>query len=369
MADRDFYEILGVSRSADQDEIKKAFRKKAMKYHPDRNPGDAEAENKFKDIQAAYEILSDKEKRAQYDRFGEAGFQGGMGGGHGNFEDIFGNFGDIFSDIFGGGGGRGGPHRGADLRYDLELSLFDAAEGTTVTIDVPGHKKCGTCSGSGAKPGTTPNTCQTCNGAGQVRMQQGFFSVQQTCPKCRGQGKTISSPCGTCHGQGRVQENKKLNVKIPAGVENGDKIRLGGEGEVPEGGGPAGDLFVFVHIRQHEFFQRDGNNLLCELPIAMTTAVMGGEVEVPTLNGRVRLKIPAGTQNGRVFRLQGKGVKSTRRHGVGDLNVVVAIETPVDLTARQKELFKAFQDDLESTRNMPRVARWFQKVKDYMNDR
>ncbi|MFP5383660.1 MAG: molecular chaperone DnaJ [Gammaproteobacteria bacterium] len=375
MAKRDLYEVLGVAKGASADDIKKAYRKLAMKHHPDRNPDDPSAEEKFKEVQAAYEVLSDDQKRGAYDRYGHAGIDPSMGGGGGfgaggaSFSDIFG---DVFGDIFGGGGGggraRGGPQRGADLRYTLEIELEDAVRGSKVQIKVPSWSACETCEGSGAKKGSTPVTCNTCKGQGQIRMQQGFFTLQQTCPACRGSGKTIKDPCGTCHGQGRVQKTRTLSVNIPAGVDNGDRIRLAGEGEAGPMGGPAGDLYVQVSVREHEFFTRDGNDLYCEVPISFVDAALGGELEVPTMDGRVKLKIPAETQTGKLFRVRGKGVPAVRGHGQGDLLCRVVVETPVNLNGKQKELLRAFQDSLEGRGNSPRREGWFDSVKKFFND-
>ena len=369
MAKRDYYEVLGVAKTASADEIKKAYRKLAMKYHPDRNPDDKSAEDKFKEANEAYEMLSDEDKRAAYDRHGHAGVDpsmgaGGFGGGGGaSFSDIFG---DVFGDIFGGGGGRGGPrsNRGSDLRYTLELDLEEAVRGTTVQIRVPKLSTCEVCDGSGAKKGTTVDTCRTCGGAGQVRMQQGFFSVAQTCPTCRGRGKTIKDPCTACHGQGRVEKAKTLEVKIPAGVDSGDRIRLAGEGEAGPNGGPSGDLYVQVAVRPHKIFERDGADLYCEVPISFSDAALGGELEVPTLDGRVKLKIPEGTQTGKLFRLRGKGVAPVRGGGPGDLMCRIVIETPVNLSKRQKELLREFQADLEGGdgKHSPRKSSWFESV-------
>src|SRR5690606_20625171 len=324
MSKRDFYEVLGVSKSADAAEIKKAFRKLAMKYHPDRNPDDKSAEAKFKEVNEAYEVLSDEQKRAAYDRYGHAGVDPNAGGGGfhagaggASFSDIFG---DVFGDIFGGGGRAGGRNnRGSDLRYTLELDLEEAVKGTTVEIRVPTLVHCDTCDGTGAKKGTSPVTCTTCNGIGQIRMQQGFFSVQQTCPSCRGSGKIIKDPCGDCHGQGRKEKRKTLSVKIPPGVDTGDRIRLAGEGEAGVNGGPAGDLYVQVAVRDHAIFRREGKDLYTEVPISFADAALGGELEVPTLEGRVKLKIPVETQTGKLFRLRGKGVTPVRGGNPGDL--------------------------------------------------
>ncbi len=371
MSKRDYYEVLGVERSSDEKEIKKAYRRVAMKYHPDRNPDDPEADHKFKEATEAYEILTDREKRSAYDQFGHAGVDPSMGGGGfggGGFSDIFG---DVFGDIFGGGGrGRGGPQRGSDLRYTLDVSLEDAVRGTTVDIRVPTLASCDECDGSGARKGSSPITCNTCGGMGQVRMQQGLFAVQQTCPTCRGRGKTISDPCRKCHGQGRVEKTKTLSVKVPPGVDTGDRIRLSGEGEAGPDGGPAGDLFVQISVRQHPIFERDGKHLYCEVPITFVDAALGGELEVPTLDGRVKLKIPAETQTGKLFRLRGKGVKPVRGGGVGDLLCRAVVETPVNLSKKQKELLKEFQESLGQGGNAqsPRQTSWFEGVKNFFED-
>ena len=369
MSKRDYYEVLGVDRGASEADIKKAYRRVAMKYHPDRNPDDHDAEEKFKEASEAYEVLSDPEKRQAYDRFGHDAVQGGFGGagaggGFGNFSDIFG---DVFGDIFGGGRGRGGPARGADLRYNLELDLEDAVRGTTVTIKVPTLVACEACEGSGAKPGSKPVTCQTCAGHGQVRMSQGFFQVQQTCPTCRGRGSVIADPCGKCHGSGQREEVKTLSVKVPAGVDNGDRIRLSGEGEAGPGGGPTGDLYVQIMVREHDLFQRDSRNLYCEVPISFVDAALGGELEVPTLSGKVKLKIPPETQTGRLFRVRGKGVVSVRGGAAGDLLCRVVVETPVSLSARQKELLEEFKSEMESGDNSPRQTSWFEGVKKFFD--
>lgn len=372
MAKRDYYEILSVSKDVDAAELKKAYRRVAMKYHPDRNPDDPSAEEKFKEANEAYEVLSDENKRAAYDRFGHAGVDGqsGMGGGGfgggGSFSDIFG---DVFGDIFGGGrGGRGGPARGSDLRYNLELNLEDAVKGTSVQIKVPTLVSCKTCDGSGAKAGSKPVTCTTCGGHGQVRMQQGFFSVQQTCPSCRGRGTIIADPCRSCNGQGRVEETKTLQVKVPAGVDTGDRIRLSGEGEAGDAGGPAGDLYVQVHVREHAIFKRDGADLYCEVPIDFVDAALGGELEVPTLDGRVKLKVPAETQTGKLFKLRGKGVTPVRGGGVGDLLCRVVVETPVNLTGKQKELLKEFQSTMKGGKYSPKQSNWFDGVKKFFGE-
>ena len=374
MAKRDYYEVLGVERGASEAELKKAYRRLAMKYHPDRNPDDKEAEEKFKEANEAYEILTDANKRAAYDQYGHAGVDPSMGGGAGgfggggNFSDIFG---DVFGDIFGGGGrGRSSVQRGSDLRYTLELDLEEAVRGTTVTIKVPTLVGCKTCDGSGAKKGTSPTTCTTCGGHGQVRMQQGFFAVQQTCPRCHGTGQMITDPCKSCHGQGRVEEHKTLSVKVPPGVDNGDRIRLSGEGEAGANGGPTGDLYVVVSVREHKIFQRDGKNLYCEVPISFADAALGGELEVPTLDGRVKLKIPEGTQTGKLFRLRGKGVVPVRGGAAGDLLCRVALETPVNLTKRQRELLGELRDTLqaEGSNQSPRAKSWFEGVKNFFED-
>ncbi len=372
MSKRDYYEVLDVSRDVSEKDLKKAYRRVAMKHHPDRNPDDKASEEKFKEASEAYEILSDPQKRAAYDQYGHAAVdpsQGGMGGGAGGFGSFSDIFGDVFGDIFGGGGrGRGGPSRGADLRYTLDLSLEDAVRGTTVKIRVPTLVTCKTCNGSGAKPGTKPVQCPTCGGVGQVRMQQGFFSVQQTCPTCRGKGTVISDPCPDCHGQGRIEETKTLSVKVPPGVDTGDRIRLSGEGEAGADGGPAGDLYVQVSVREHEIFQRDGRNLYCEVPISIIDAALGGELEVPTLDGRVKLKVPAETQTGKLFRLRGKGVAPVRGGSAGDLLCRVVVETPVNLTAKQKELLQEFQASMKGDKNSPRQSSWFEGMKNFFGD-
>lgn len=381
---RDYYEVLGVARNASDDEIKKAYRRLAMKYHPDRNVGEAnkEAEDRFKEVQEAYEVLKDGKKRQAYDQFGHAGVDPSVGGGGGfhagGFEDFTDAFGDIFSEIFGGGargGGRsarGGPRRqkGADLRYVLTLTLEQVVLGTTTKIRVPTWVACDLCQGSGAKPGSSPKRCQTCDGHGQVRMQQGFFSVQQTCPTCHGSGEVISDPCQKCRGQGRVREEKVLSVKIPAGVDTGDRIRLAGEGEAGMHGAPAGDLYVQVQVKPHDIFTRDGNHLSCEVPISFGVAALGGEIEVPTLEGRVKLKIPPETQTAKVFRLRGKGVRAVRGGGVGDLLCRVLVETPVNLSAEQKELLQRFESSLENdnTPHNPRSHSWFHRLKKFFEE-
>ncbi|WP_263081918.1 molecular chaperone DnaJ [Endozoicomonas sp. Mp262] len=378
MAKRDYYEVLGVEKGASDKEIKKAYRRMAMKFHPDRNPDDKEAEERFKEVNEAFEILSDDQKRGAYDQYGHAGVDpnmGGMGGaggfGAGNFSDIFG---DVFGDIFGAGGG-GRTHssvqRGADLRYQLELSLEEAVKGTNKKIRIPTLVECKECNGSGAKKGTQPVTCTTCGGVGQVRMQQGFFSVQQTCPECHGSGKMVKNPCGGCHGEGRVQEHKTLSVKIPAGVDTGDRIRLAGEGEAGVNGGPAGDLYVQISVADHPIFQRDGKHLYCEVPITFVDAALGGELEVPTLEGRVKLKIPSETQTGKLFRLRGKGVTPVRGGTAGDLMCRVVVETPIKLTERQKELLRELHNTFEDEgqgHQSPKKKSFFEGVKRFFDD-
>ena len=370
MAKRDYYEVLGIGRDADESEIKKAYRKLAMKYHPDRNAGDAKAEEKFKEAKEAYEILSDASKRTAYDQYGHAGVDTSAAGtGHAQgFGDAFG---DIFGDIFGmRGGGRSNVHRGADLRYNLEITLEQAARGSETKIRIPTMVTCNTCNGSGAKPGTSPKTCSTCDGHGQVRMQQGFFSIQQTCPKCHGTGKMITSPCVDCHGVGRIKQHKTLNVKIPVGVDDGDRIRLSGEGEAGVNGGPPGDLYVVIQLSSHSVFQREGNDLHCEIPISFATAALGGEIEVPTLEGHAKIKISAETQTGKIFRLRGKGIKGVRSHSAGDLLCHVSIETPVNLTARQKELLQELEDisQKDNSRHSPRAKSWMDRAREFFSE-
>jgi molecular chaperone DnaJ len=373
MAEQDYYQVLGVAKDASPEAIKKAYRSLAMKHHPDRNPDDKSAEEKFKSVQKAYEVLSNPEKRRAYDQFGHAGVQGaGMGGGPGaaGFGDIFE---DIFGDILGGRGrqsrGQAGPRteRGADLRYNLTLDLEDAVFGKTVELHVPTWVHCKTCAGSGAKPGTKPVTCSTCRGQGQVHVQQGFFAMSQTCPTCRGQGQIISDPCTQCRGQGRIREEKKLSVKIPAGVDEGDRIRLSGEGEAGLHGGPPGDLYVQVHVREHAIFKREAADLYCEMPVSFATAVLGGEIDVPTLEGHVKLKIPHETQTGRLFRLRGKGVTSLHSSGRGDLLCRIMVESPVNLTAQQKALLREFDKDIaaDPTRHYPKSDSWLDAVKNF----
>jgi len=370
---KDYYEVLGVNRDASADEIKKSYRKLAMKYHPDRNPDNPKAEEQFKEAKEAYEVLTDDQKRSIYDQYGHAGMdQGGMGGGGFSSAGFGDAFGDIFGDIFGGaagtrsGGQRNNVYRGADLRYNMEVTLEEAAKGTETKIRIPVQTSCETCKGSGARPGTKPVTCTTCGGHGQVRMQQGFFSVQQTCPKCHGQGKMVKDSCPTCNGAGRVKENKTLAIKIPAGVDEGDRIRLSGEGEAGLNGGPTGDLYVVVHLKEHEIFQREGGNLHCEMPISFSTAALGGEIEVPTLEGSAKMKVPAETQTGATFRLRGKGIKPLRQSENGDLMVHVVVETPVKLTEKQKDLLREFDSSTlaDAGKHSPRNKSWMDKVKD-----
>ena len=368
---KDFYEILGVNRDAADDEIKKAYRKLAMKFHPDRNPDNPKAEEQFKEAKNAYEILSDSQKRAAYDQYGHAGVeqQAGMGGAGGaGFGDAFSDiFGDIFGQGRGGGGGRSNVYRGADLRYNLEISLEDAARGSETKIRIPTMEECEACAGTGAKKGTEPKTCPTCNGHGQVRMQQGFFSIQQTCPKCHGTGRYIASPCLSCHGAARIKSHKTLSIKIPSGIDEGDRIRLTGEGEHGVNGGPAGDLYVQMHIKEHAVFTRDHDDLHCDMPVSFTIAALGGEIEIPTLDGVARLKIPPETQSGKIFRLRGKGIKGIRSVGRGDLMCHVVVETPVNLTATQKELLREFETISAQNAGLhnPRANGWMDKVKDF----
>ena len=367
MSKRDYYVVLEVSRSATEVEIKKSYRRLAMKYHLDRNPNDHQAEDKFKEAKEAYEVLTDSQKRAIYDQHGHDGLsrQGGGGGFNADaFSDIFG---DVFGDIFGGGrrGGRSQVYRGADLRYDLELDLEQAVFGYDTSIEFTTLGECEPCKGSGAAPGSKTTACETCNGQGQVRMQQGFFAVQQTCPRCKGRGQVISQPCDSCLGQGRVRRKKTLSVKVPEGVDNGDRIRLTGEGEAGRNGGPSGDLYVEIRVREHAIFERDGAHLSCEVPLSFVTAALGGTIEVPTLGGNVDLKVPAETQSGRVFRLREKGVKPVRGGSTGDLYCRVVVETPVNLTEEQRGLLRQFASTMQdSTHNhSPRERTWLDGVK------
>jgi len=372
MAKRDYYDVLGVNRDADDETVKKAYRRLAMKHHPDRNTGDKSSEERFKEAKEAYEVLSDADKRAAYDRYGHAGVDSSMGAGAGFGAAGFGGFaeafGDIFGDIFGQGrGSRSSVYRGADLRYNLEISLEQAAHGTETKIRIPTAEGCDTCGGTGAKPGTRPVTCATCHGQGQVRMQQGFFSIQQTCPKCHGQGKVIADPCTACHGVGRVKKHKTLSVKIPAGVDEGDRIRLAGEGEPGVNGGPPGDLYVQIQVKAHPVFQRNSDDLHCEMPVSFTVAALGGEIEIPTLDGSAKIRVPNETQSGKVFRLRGKGIKGVRSQTAGDLLCHVVVETPISLTERQKELLRELEaiNQRDSERHNPRAKSWMDKVKEF----
>jgi molecular chaperone DnaJ len=367
MAKRDYYEVLGVSKNASSDEIKKSYRRLAMKHHPDRNTDDTDAERKFKEAKEAYEVLSDSDKRAAYDQFGHDGVRGGPAGGGGFGAEGFGDiFGDVFGDIFGGGRrGRSQVFRGADLGYELRMDLEQAVSGDTVTIEVPTQATCEHCAGNGAEKGTEPVTCSTCGGSGQVRMQQGFFSIQQTCPACKGAGTVITSPCNNCRGRGRVSKTKNLSVKVPQGVEDGDRIRLSGEGEAGRNGGPPGDLYVEIRVNPHKIFQRNGADLSCEVPISYGTAALGGEVELPTLDGHVSLKIPSGTQSGKHFRLRGKGVTTVRDRRLGDLFARVSIETPINLTAEQQAILRRFDESVGAggDKHSPRAGGWLDMVK------
>ena len=372
MSKRDYYEVLGVGKSATEKEVKKAYKRLAMKYHPDRTQGDKAKEEKFKEVKEAYEVLNDEQKRGMYDQHGHAAFeQGHGGGGQGGFGG--GSFDDIFGDIFGGGrGGRGQQRaqRGSDLRYNLDLTLEEAVKGKTLEIKVPTYVSCEPCDGSGAKKGTSAKTCSTCHGHGQVQMRQGLFAVQQTCPTCSGKGKVIASPCPSCRGQGRIKKEKTLSVKIPPGVDTGDRIRLSGEGEAGEHGAPAGDLYVQANVREHEIFVRDENDLYCEVPISFTTAALGGEIEVPTLGGKVKLKVPKETQSGKMFRLRGKGVKSVRSHSTGDLMCKVVIETPVNLSGDQADLLRQLEEKMgkSSKKHSPKETGFFDGVKRFFDD-
>ena len=378
MAKRDFYEILGVGKTASDDEIKKAYRKLAMKYHPDRNQGDAAkaAEEKFKEAKEAYEMLSDPQKRAAYDQYGHAGVDPNMRGGPGGAEGFggFGDaFGDIFGDIFGGqrGGQRGGRqvYRGNDLSYAMEITLEEAAAGKDSQIRIPSWEDCDTCSGSGAKPGTSAKTCTTCQGSGAVQMRQGFFSVQQTCPHCHGSGKIIPEPCTSCHGQGKIKKQKTLEIKIPAGIDDGMRIRSAGNGEPGRNGGPAGDLFIEIRVKRHDLFERDGDDLHCQVPVSMTTAALGGEIEIPTLAGKAAIDIPDGTQHGKQFRLRGKGIKGVRSNYPGDLYVHVIVETPVKLTEHQRKLLKELDESFKKGghKHSPNDKGWFEKAKEFFS--
>lgn len=376
MSKRDYYEILGVSRSVTEVELKSAFRKAAMQHHPDRNPGNAEAEIKFKEVNEAYQVLSDGQKRAAYDRFGHAAFENGSGGGQGGFGPGFSSsMADIFDDLFGefmGSGrgqrrGPGGRERGADLRYNLEITLEEAFSGKAASVDIPTSVTCEPCSGSGAKTGSKPRQCPTCGGYGRVRASQGFFSIERTCPNCHGRGEVIDDPCPNCGGAGRVTRERTLSVNIPAGVEDGTRIRLAGEGEAGTRGGPAGDLYIFLSVKPHPFFQRDGADLYCRVPISLVSAALGGEFEVPTIGGgQTKVKVPEGTQTGKQFRLKGKGMPVLRQRDVGDLYIQVAVETPQNLTRRQRELLQEF-DRESSGETHPESAGFFGRVKEFFD--
>jgi molecular chaperone DnaJ len=367
MSKRDYYEILGVSRTASEAELKAAFRKLAMQHHPDRNPGDKECEHRFKELNEAYDVLKDGDKRAAYDRFGHAAFEhGGVGGGHGFGADFASTFADIFDDLFGMGGRRGrqsGRERGADLRYNMEISLEEAFTGKTAQVRIPTSVTCEACSGTGAKTGTRPRACPTCGGHGRVRHAQGFFTLERTCPACHGRGQVIEDPCPSCSGSGRVTRDRTLSVNIPAGVEDGTRIRLAGEGEAGVRGGPAGDLYIFLSIASHQFFQRDGADLHCRVPVSMVTAALGGAFDVPTIDGgKTKVKVPEGTQSGRRFRLQGKGMPVLRSKQMGDMYVQVIVETPQKLSKRQKELLAEFEK-ISSRETHPESAGFFTRVK------
>lgn len=379
MSKRDYYELLGVSRGASADELKKAYRKKAKELHPDRNSDNPNAEAQFKEVNQAYDVLKDPEKKAAYDRFGHEAVDGSMGGGPrpggGGFQggaDFASAFSDIFDDLFGGGGGMGGragggrtqATRGDDLRYNLRITLEEAFSGLQKTIQIPTSVSCGQCSGTGAANGSEPQTCPTCSGMGKVRAQQGFFTVERTCPTCNGAGQTIKDPCTKCGGAGRMQKDKSLSVNIPAGVETGTRIRLAGEGEAGLRGGPSGDLYIFIEVQSHKIFERDGVNLFCRVPVSMASAALGGDIEVPTIDGgRSRVKIPEGSQTGRQMRLRGKGMPALRGSAQGDMYIELAVETPVKLTGRQKELLREF--DALSAENNPQSSSFFSSVKSF----
>lgn len=371
MAKRDYYDILGLAKDASDDDIKKAYRKLAMKFHPDRNPDNKESEEKFKEGKEAYEMLSDSGKRQAYDRFGHAGVDpnaaGGQGGqGFGGFGDVFG---DIFGDIFGaqqaGRGQRNSVYRGADLRYAMDITLEQAAAGFETEIRVPSWDACETCSGSGAKPGTKPQTCRTCNGQGAVRVQQGFFSIQQTCPTCQGSGKTVSDPCEPCEGAGRIKRTRTLQVKIPAGIDDGMRIRSAGNGEPGINGGPSGDLYVEIHTKEHAVFKRDGDDIHCQVATTVTTAALGGAIKVPTLAGDAEIELPEGTQTGKTFRLRGKGIKGVRSSYPGDLYAHLIVETPIRLTEKQRTLLRELDATLKDERHSPQTRSWKDKVKEF----
>lgn len=371
MSKRDYYEILGVSKSANEAELKSAFRKLAMQYHPDRNPGDETAEQKFKELNEAYQVLSDAQKRGAYDRYGHSAFEQGGGPGAGGFQgDFSGSMADIFEELFGGMGGRqqrqsNGRERGSDLRYNLEISLEDAFNGKAETLTIPTAITCETCSGTGAKAGTKPKACGTCGGHGRVRASQGFFSIERTCPKCQGRGQTIDDPCKTCRGEGRVTKDRTLSVNIPRGVEDGTRIRLANEGEGGLRGGPAGDLYIFLSIKSHRYFQRDGADLYCRVPISMVTAAIGGDLQVPMLDGETKtVSIPEGTQSGKQFRVRGKGMPVLRSKDFGDLYIQVSVETPQKLTTKQRELLKEFEKE-SSKDTQPESAGFFNRMKEF----
>jgi molecular chaperone DnaJ len=373
MSKRDFYEILEVERTASDGELKTAYRKLAMKWHPDRNPGDKDCEHKFKEINEAYDVLKDEQKRAAYDRFGHAAFeQGGAGGGHGFGSDFASSFSDIFEDLFGMAGGRrggrgGGRERGADLRYNMEITLEEAYAGKTAQIRIPTSVTCEACSGNGAKAGSKPKTCPTCGGAGKVRHTQGFFTLERTCVGCQGRGQVIDNPCPNCSGSGRVTRERLLSVNVPPGVEDGTRIRLAGEGEAGVRGGPTGDLYIFLSLGPHQFFQRDSADLHCRVPISMVTAALGGSFDVPTIDGgKTKVKVPEGTHSGGRFRLGGKGMPVLRSRERGDMYVQVVVETPQKLTKRQKELLQEF-DKQSSTETQPEAAGFFSKVKEFLD--
>ncbi|MBN9279905.1 MAG: molecular chaperone DnaJ [Hyphomicrobium sp.] len=374
MAKRDYYDVLGIKRGAGDSDIKSAFRRLAKEHHPDRNPGDASAEQKFKEINEAYEVLKDEQKRAAYDQFGHAAFEGGGRGPGGFGPDFSSSMSDIFDDLFGEfmGGRRGGRQRsarerGADLRYNMEITLAEAFVGKQAQIRVPTSVTCETCSGSGARAGSRPTTCQTCGGAGKVRASQGFFTIERTCPACQGRGETIDDPCPACHGHGRVTKERTLAVSIPPGVEDGTRIRLAGEGEAGQRGGPTGDLYIFLSIKPHEFFQRDGADIFCRVPIAMTTAALGGNVDVPTVEGnRVRMPVPSGTENGKQFRLKGKGMPVLRSKVHGDMYIQVEVETPKNLSRKQRELLEEFERESNKETN-PASSGFFARVKEFFD--
>ena len=363
MSKRDYYDILGVAKTASDSDIKSAYRKQAMKYHPDRNPGDHAAEEKFKEAAEAYAILADSEKRSLYDRFGHAGVKSAAGAGAGFDPSVFQEFGDFadilgnmfgFGDLFGGSRRRGGPQRGADLRYDLEISFIESARGAETAIQIPRQENCESCHGSGAAPGSSPTTCPQCRGQGQVRFQQGFFTVARTCPQCRGAGKIVTKPCATCHGAGRVAKERKITVKIPPGIATGQQLRLQGEGEAGSAGGPAGHLYVVVHVQEHEFFRRDGVNLFCEIPVNFTTVALGGDIQVPTLDGPEMVRVPEGTQTGTTLRLKGKGMPDVGGRGRGDLFATVQVKTPKKLTRDQRRLLEQLGAALPPEKFEPR---------------